>query len=430
MKGASAIALIASMAGVHAFVGPSVVSRARPAASSSSALKMSADAERKPPGDVKLDQGVMGRYMALDQGSKVQAEYVWLGGTGQDLRCKTRTLDAKPTEVDQLPLWNYDGSSCGQAPGDDSEVMLRPVKIYPDPFRGGDNILVLCETCLPTGEPIPSNTRAKAREAFEAAPGLEPWFGIEQEYTLFDKDMVTPFGWPKGGEPGPQGPYYCSIGFENAYGRGVAEAHYRACMYSEIPISGINGEVMPGQWEYQVGPAVGINGADDLVMSRFLLQRVAEDLQVVVSLDPKPIPGDWNGAGCHTNFSTEKMRQEGGFKHIKEAVKKLKVRHLQHIKVYGEGNERRLTGKHEAPKMDIFSSGVADRGASIRIPRAAEAEQKGYFEDRRPSSNMDPYVVCGMIFDTAAIFLPDETHSGISEKKATTTATVKLEKLP
>lgn len=98
---------------------------------------------------------------------------------------------------------------------------------------------------------------------------------------------MTPFGWPKEGQPGPQGPYYCSIGFENAYGRGVAEAHYRACLYADIPISGINGEVMPGQWEYQVGPAVEINGADDLIMSRFLLQRVAEDLQVVVSFDPK-----------------------------------------------------------------------------------------------------------------------------------------------
>ncbi|CAM9753988.1 unnamed protein product [Discosporangium mesarthrocarpum] len=359
---------------------------------------------RNPPGDVKLDQAVLDRYMSLPQKNMVQAEYIWIGGTGLDLRCKTRTLNGKVTDVSKLPKWNYDGSSTGQAPGTDSEVLLVPVKIYPDPFRGGDNILVLCEAMTPAGEPIPSNSRAKARKAFDAVEGLEPWYGIEQEYTLFDKDMVTPFGWPKEGLPGPQGPYYCSVGFENAFGRGVAEAHYRACMYADIPISGINAEVMPGQWEYQVGPAVGINAADDIVVSRFLLQRVGEDLGVVVSFDPKPIPGDWNGAGCHTNFSTKQMRETNGYKAIVEAIEKLGKRHVQHIKAYGEGNERRLTGQHETASINSFSYGVADRGASIRIPRAAEAEGKGYFEDRRPASNMDPYVVTGMIYDTCCVW--------------------------
>ncbi|CAM9501611.1 unnamed protein product [Choristocarpus tenellus] len=411
MRGVATFTLLVSISGGDAFMGPSLA-RTR----STSVLHMSSEtvksnvvaAEglqiRNAPGDVKLDQAVLDRYMSLPQNGMVQAEYIWLGGTGLDLRCKTRTFNSKQDDVSKLPKWNYDGSSCGQAPGDDSEVMLIPVKIYPDPFRGGDNILVLCETMTPQGEPLPSNTRAKARKAFDSVTGLEPWFGIEQEYTLFDKDMVTPFGWPKGGEPGPQGPYYCSVGFENAYGRGVAEAHYRACMYCNIPISGINGEVMPGQWEYQVGPAVGINGADDLVLSRFLLQRVGEDLGVVVSMDPKPIPGDWNGAGCHTNFSTKKMREEGGYTAIIEAVEKLGKRHMEHINAYGEGNERRLTGKHETADMNSFSYGVANRGASIRIPRAAEAEQKGYFEDRRPSSNMDPYVVTGMIYDTCCVW--------------------------
>ncbi|CAN0276211.1 unnamed protein product, partial [Ectocarpus fasciculatus] len=223
------------------------------------------------------------------------------------------------------------------------------------------------------------------------AKDLVPWFGIEQEYTLFEADGVTPFGWPKSGYPGPQGPYYCSIGYENAFGRHIMEAHYKACLFAGVNISGTNGEVMPGQWEYQVGPCVGIASGDELWISRYLLQRVCEQFGVIVSLDPKPIPGDWNGAGCHTNYSTKPMREEGGYKDIIAAIEKLGEKHDEHIAAYGEGNERRLTGKHETASMDKFSYGVANRGASIRIGRDVEKEQKGYFEDRRPSSNMDPY---------------------------------------
>ncbi|CAM9659268.1 unnamed protein product, partial [Chrysoparadoxa australica] len=294
----------------------------------------------------------------------------------------------------------------GQAPGDDSEVLLRPCKVYPDPIRGGDNILVMCDALTPDMEPIPTNTRAPAAAAFSKISGEDPWFGIEQEYTLFHKDGKTPFGWPTdGSEPGPQGPYYCSIGTENAYGRYIAEAHYKACMYANIPISGINGEVMPAQWEYQVGPAVGMDAGDDMWMSRYLLDRVCEDFGVIASLDPKPIPG-YNGAGAHTNFSTKKMRAPGGYDTIIDAVEKLGKRHVEHINSYGEGNERRLTGKggYETASINEFKYGVADRGASIRIPRTTEADKCGYFEDRRPSSNMDPYVVTGMIMDTCCVW--------------------------
>jgi len=178
--------------------------------------------------------------------------------------------------------------------------------------------------------------------------------------------------------PSPPGPYYCSIGTENAYGRHIAEAHYRACLYANIQISGINGEVLPGQWEYQVGPSVGIASGDQMWVSRYILQRVCEAFGVIVSLDPKPIPGDWNGSGCHTNFSTEPMRQPGGFTVIIDALEKLRARHAEHIAAYGEGNERRLTGKHETASMDSFSYGVANRGASCRIPRAAEKDGVGF----------------------------------------------------
>jgi len=243
--------------------------------------------------------------MELPTGSKIQAEYIWIGGSMMDLRCKSRTLDFKPTKPEDLPVWNYDGSSTGQAPGEDSEVLLKPVAIFPDPFRRGDHILVMCETYTPSFEPLPTNSRVAAAKIMEAAKSHVPWFGIEQEYTLFEEDKITPFGWPKGGYPGPQGPYYCSVGADNAFGRYVVEAHYRACLYAGINISGTNAEVMPGQWEYQVGPCEGIASGDQMWISRYILLRVCESFHVNVSFDPKPIPGDWNGAGCHTNYSTK-----------------------------------------------------------------------------------------------------------------------------
>lgn len=295
------------------------------------------------------------------------------------------------------------GSSTGQAPGHDSEVLLRPVRIFPDPFRGGANILVLCDCLAPDMTPIPSNTRAGADAAFNKALGEIPWFGLEQEYTLFNKDKKTPLGWPKSGYPGAQGPYYCSAGAENAFGRAVVEAHYRACMYAGVIISGINAEVLPGQWEYQVGPCVGIESGDHCWMARFIMYRVCEDFGVVVSFDPKPIPGDWNGSGCHTNFSTEAMRNDGGYTAIIAAIEKLGKKHKEHIELYGEGNARRLTGAHETANINTFAYGVANRGASIRIPRDAERMKKGYFEDRRPAANCDPYVVTAKIFDTTCL---------------------------
>lgn len=350
---------------------------------------------------------VIDRYYNLPfPPDKVLAEYVWVDALGS-CRSKTRTLPAsKAKSVETIPKWNFDGSSTGQAPGDDSEVILRPCRIFKDPFRprtdGVDNILVMCDTYTPLGQPLPSNTRYIAEAAFKGLEEEEPWFGLEQEFTLFNLDQRTPLGWPKGGMPSrAQGPYYCSVGPENSFGRPIVEAHYRACLYAGIQISGTNGEVMPGQQEYQVGPCVGIDAGDQLFMSRYILQRVCEDFHVISTLHPKPIvDGDWNGAGMHTNFSTKKMREPGGLEHIKRAIYKLGAKHQEHIAVYGEDNEKRLTGKHETASIHSFSFGVANRGASIRIGRDTEAEGYGYFEDRRPASNADPYIVTGKIFST------------------------------
>merc|ERR1719387_2372791 len=348
---------------------------------------------------VDIDPAVLAQYMALPVSGKVQAEYVFIDADG-DVRSKCRTVEKAKATVAQLPDWNYDGSSTGQAPGDDSEVIIKPRAIFKDPFRGGDNILVLTDTYTPGGTPLPTNTRAPAVEISEGSDKEDPWFGLEQEYTLFNLDKVTPLGWPVGGYPGPQGPYYCSAGADVSYGRSVCDAHYKACLYAGIEISGTNAEVMPGQWEFQVGPSTGIAAGDEMWVARYILQRVCEDFGVYCTLDPKPILGDWNGAGCHTNFSTEKMRKAGGLADIISAIKKLGTKHDEHIAAYGEGNERRLTGAYETAPIDQFSFGVANRGCSVRIPRSTDAEGCGYLEDRRPSSNCDPYVVTSKIYQT------------------------------
>ncbi|KAK8259679.1 hypothetical protein V6Z11_D13G071700 [Gossypium hirsutum] len=336
------------------------------------------------------------------------AEYLWIGGSGKDLRSKARTLPEPVTDPAKLPLWNFDGSSTDQAPGDDSEVILRPQAVFRDPFRGGSNILVMCDTYTPAGDPIPTNKRFNADKIFNHpdVAAEEPWFGIEQEYTLLQKDTSWPLGWPVGGFPGPQGPYYCGVGADKSFGRDIVDAHYKACLYAGINISGINGEVMPAQWEFQVGPATGISAGDQLWVARYILERITEIAGVVLSFDPKPIPGDWNGAGAHTNYSTKSMRNDGGINVIRKAIEKLGLRHKQHIAAYGEGNDRRLTGRHETEDINSFSWGVANRGASIRVGRDTEKAGKGYFEDRRPASNMDPYVVTSMIAETTILWKP------------------------
>jgi glutamine synthetase len=338
------------------------------------------------------------KYLKLEQKGKVIAEYVWIDGSN-GVRSKSKTLDKKVTSLDDLPEWNFDGSSTGQAPGDNSDVYLRPCAYYPDPFRMGDNILVICETWMSDGKPNAYNFRHDAALLMDAHKKHEFWFGLEQEYTLLDF-QGWPYGWPKNGFPAPQGPYYCGVGTGKVFCRDIVEAHYKACLYAGINISGTNAEVMPAQWEYQVGPCAGIDLGDQLWMSRFLLHRVAEEFGARVTFAPKPIPGDWNGAGLHTNVSTKETREEGGMKAIEAAMEKLSKRQKEHMAVYGEGNQLRMTGSHETASYDKFTWGVANRGSSVRVPRSVAAEGKGYFEDRRPASNADPYQITGIIVET------------------------------
>ena len=332
---------------------------------------------------------------------KVKAEYIWIDGyqPTASLRSKTKVLSSKVSSVSELPTWGFDGSSTLQAEGGDSDCKLKPVWMCPDPLRGGDNILVMCEVCNPDGTPHKSNTRAALVDLADKHKDHKPWFGIEQEYTLMDGKQ--PAGWPEEDFPErPQGPYYCSVGSENVAARGMVEEHLDLCLDAGFEISGINAEVMLGQWEYQVGPLPALEVCDQLWVARWLLERIGEDYGLTVELHPKPIKGDWNGSGAHINYSTEGMRAEGGIDVINAACEKLGNEVEKHIAAYGAYNDERLTGDHETCSINEFKYGVSDRGASIRIPMDVANEGKGYLEDRRPASNVDPYKACAALIDT------------------------------
>ena len=324
-------------------------------------------------------------------------EYIWIDGTEPtaQLRSKTKVVESFDNSVMGCPVWSFDGSSTNQAPGDKSDCVLKPVRVYENPLDEEHNsFLVMCEVWNVDDHPHKTNHRFELEELCIKYSEEHPWFGIEQEYTLF-KDG-RPLGWPKEGEPAPQGDYYCG----RNVGEDIVKQHLDACMTAEIKISGINSEVMLGQWEYQIGADNPLKISDDVWVARWLLEKICALYDIKVSLDPKPIEGDWNGAGAHTNFSTKAMREDGGDMGIHKAIQKLETKHHEHIKVYGYGNERRLTGRHETCPINRFHWGVSDRGASVRVPWQVSKDGKGYLEDRRPAANCDPYVVCHKLIET------------------------------
>ena len=329
-----------------------------------------------------------------------KAEYIWIDGNmpTAKLRSKTKIIEGEVNSISDLPEWGFDGSSTQQAEGHFSDCLLRPVSFLPDPLRGGNDILVMCEVFNADGTVHKSNNRAKLRELAEMYKNEDCWFGIEQEYTFFDG--INPLGWPDNGFPAPQGGYYCGVGSDEVFGRDIVEEHMEACIDADMMISGINAEVMPGQWEFQIGPVGAPDIGDHIWVARWLLYRIAEDWNISATLNPKPVKGDWNGAGMHTNFSTKQMREDGGYEAIVAGCEALGKNADLHVKNYGADIEDRLTGDHETQSFDTFSYGVSDRGASIRIPWQVEVDKKGYLEDRRPNANGDPYVIAMLMIDT------------------------------
>ena len=319
-------------------------------------------------------------------------DYLWLDGcTPTQIRYKTKVVKDFGNSVVGVPIWGFDGSSTEQADGGSSDCVLKPVRVYPNPLES-DSSIVLCEVFNVDDTPHQSNTRRLLEETIP--DGIDEWVGFEQEYTLYKDGW--PLGWPPLEEPAPQGDYYCGRNI----GEKISRTHLDACIEAGISICGTNAEVMLGQWEYQIGAGGSIHMSDDLWVARWLLERICEEHEVVISLHPKPIQGDWNGAGCHTNFSTKEMRGDGGYDEILEACEKLSKNPQEHIDAYGQDNDQRLTGLHETCSITEFRYGVSDRGASIRITWQVKRDKKGYLEDRRPASNCDPYVVSQKLIET------------------------------
>lgn len=341
---------------------------------------------------------------------KVIAEYVWIDNEG-GLRSKARVVSLLPytdhMDIKWYKEWNFDGSSTKQAEGFDSEVIIKPKFICKCPFRKDQNVILLCDTYDANDKPLVSNTRYNANLIFEQKKEQEPWYGLEQEFFMYDMRTNKPLGFNNEIylNPSIQGQYYCGVGAGNAFGRHVIEKALKKMLYANLSVSGINAEVAPGQWEYQIGPVEGIEASDQLWVSRYIMERVAEKYNVRIEYHPKPLgkDSDWNGSGFHTNYSTKDMREENGINAIHNAIEKLSPKHKEHMEVYGKYNDQRMSGKHETASYDKFTYGRADRGASIRIGNDVYKSGCGYFEDRRPASNADPYLVTSIIFKTTCL---------------------------
>ena len=323
-------------------------------------------------------------------------EYIWHDGYTPEpnLRSKTKVINFTKEDftISDLPMWTFDGSSTKQAEGIDSDCLLKPVKMIKDPQRK-NGYLVLCEVLNPDETPHISNMRSKITDDSNL------WLGFEQEFFIYKKGL--PLGHSEVSLR-PQGEYYCGIGHENVSGRDIIEHHLDVCISAGLNMTGINAEVALGQWEYQVMGKGTLEACDQLIISRYLLNRLSETYGVSIEYHPKPLGDtDWNGSGMHTNFSTKLMREEGGKELFDEIFRVLKSNHQKHIEVYGSDNEKRLTGKHETQSIDKFSWGVSDRGASIRIPQSTVKNGwRGYLEDRRPASNACPYKIAKQLTES------------------------------
>lgn len=373
---------------------------------------------------------------------KYKLEYVWVDKKGNP-RSKVKTFekrrsidDVSSITLQDVPVWNFDGSSTEQNVGQNTEVVLIPVRLYYNPLEDTETLycplLVLCELShtYPTqntvysasspssSSPTPPppavdkfNTRKWAKFVADKFAHMEPLYGCEQEYSILDPKTCLPYRWEEYGSE-KQGDFYCSVKYPYCQGEQFVKEHYNACLKCGIAISGYNAEVLPSQWEYQIGPQDLLKVADDMIMARYLLYRLSAKYDMLITFNPKPLKtysykiddfstkehNDWNGSGCHINFSTNDMRAPGGIIHIENAIVNLSKNHKQILQHYGD-NRHRLTGHHETSNPEIFTHGVGTRNTSVRIPNQVSMNGYGYFEDRRPASDIDPYLALAALLE-------------------------------
>jgi len=332
--------------------------------------------------------------------AKYKLEYVWLDGYKPVPNLRGKTLIKEYSsfpKLEDLPNWGFDGSSTRQAEGHSSDCILKPVAVFPD-ITKKNGVLVMNEVMLPDGKPHPSNGRATILDD----PGA--WFGFEQEYFFYQNGR--PLGFPETGYPAPQGGYYTGVGYSNVgdLARELVDTHLDLCLEAGINHEGINAEVAKGQWEFQIFGKGSKKAADEMWMARYLMIRLCEKYKIDINFHCKPLGDtDWNGSGMHANFSTEYMRTVGGKEYFEKLMAAFDKFKNEHIAVYGPDNHLRLTGLHETQSIDKFNYGLANRGASIRIPHSfVNNGYKGYLEDRRPNSQGDPYQIASRILQTIA----------------------------
>ena len=329
----------------------------------------------------------------------IYAEYLWLD-INTHIRSKIRII--YDFDLNQLydhtsyPNWNSDGSSTGQSHGQQTEILLMPVKCLKHPlYLSNTNIIyiiVLCECYDPeTKLHHISNTRYLANQLFQSdkSKNAELWFGLEQEFFFFEKSTKKPIDWQNRYQ---QGEYYCGNNRSTSIERQIMDEFIQSSLYCGLHISGYNQEVAHAQWEYQIGPLSGIEVADQMIIAKFILFRICEKYGLYTSFHPKPIGGYWNGSGCHINISTKNTREDNDLIEINRIITNIGKDHHNWIGQYdGVNNHLRLCGKYETSDSTNFTFGVGTRHTSIRIPNQVAIEGKGYFEDRRPGASIDYY---------------------------------------
>ncbi|GAX81512.1 hypothetical protein CEUSTIGMA_g8940.t1 [Chlamydomonas eustigma] len=363
--------------------------------------------------------------------NKILVEYVWLGSSGSDLRSKSRVFDTRPSSVDDVPMIAVDGGSYDQHP-EGQEVFLKPRKLFRDPFRAGDHLLVLCDSFKTnvnsslrnqnsscTLEPSNSNSRAPCEETLNQASAHLPIFAAEQEYCILASSTVpssTP-AWPYAHLPDPCKPYMSVPGLSEANklktyasGRHLAERHLQACLHAGIKITETSQRTSPAArlWSYKLGPLLGVDLADQLWMSRFILLRLSEEEGLSVSFDPTAVGGA--GARCNMKYSTSETRNPGGgLSCIQLHLELLESAHLLHLLAYSKGcvSSRSLG----------FEVGVGgSKEPTLVVPSKTLILKAGHYVDQRPPSNVDPYLaIMVLVSTTLQIPLPDSTVHGLGQ---------------